>query len=61
MISESALAILLDHDKLPTLGRRGGVLTSMSALGDVLLNRLTDTGRFTFTSGLIDEEAKKTR
>lgn len=61
MISESALSILLDYDKLPALGRRGGVLTSMSALGDVLIKRLTDTGRFTFTSELIDEEGKKTR
>ncbi|KZP18410.1 hypothetical protein FIBSPDRAFT_595724, partial [Athelia psychrophila] len=61
MISESALSILLDYDKLPALGRRGGVLTPMSALGDVLINRLTDTGRFTFTSELVDEEVKKTR
>lgn len=61
MISESALAIHLDHDSLPALGRRGGVLTPMTALGDALIRRLTDTGRFTFTSGLIDEEAKKTR
>ncbi|KAF7983029.1 hypothetical protein HWV62_24676 [Athelia sp. TMB] len=63
MISESALAILLEHDKLPALGRRGGILTPMTALGDVLIKRLTDTGRFTFNSELlsVDTEAKKTR
>ncbi|TRM65048.1 Saccharopine dehydrogenase-domain-containing protein [Schizophyllum amplum] len=44
--SEAALSILLDHDKLPTLGKQGGVLTPASALGDVLYNRLMATERF---------------
>lgn len=63
MISESALSILLDGDKLPLLGRRGGVLTPTTALGDVLIGRLGDTGRFTFSSEVIsvDREGKKTR
>ncbi len=43
---ESSLSILLDFDKLPKLGQEGGVLTPMSALGDVLLDRLERTGRF---------------
>ena len=43
---ETSLSILLDFDKLPKLGQEGGVLTSMSALGDVLVDRLERTGRF---------------
>lgn len=64
MISESALALVFDTDKLPALGRRGGVLTPMSALGDVLIERLKDTGRFTFTSEIVHAqgaEGKKTK
>ena len=45
-VSEAALSILLDYDKLTPLGQKGGVLTPVSALGDVLLNRLTSSGRF---------------
>ncbi|KAL1659767.1 Saccharopine dehydrogenase-domain-containing protein [Schizophyllum commune] len=45
-VSEAALSILLDHDKLTPLGQKGGVLTPVSALGDVLLDRLTSSGRF---------------
>src|SRR5258706_16210495 len=43
---ETSLSILLDFDKLPKLGQEGGVLTPMSALGDVLVDRLERTGRF---------------
>jgi short subunit dehydrogenase-like uncharacterized protein len=43
---ESSLSILFDFDKLPKLGQEGGVLTPMSALGDVLVDRLERTGRF---------------
>lgn len=39
MISEAALAIALEHDKLPALGRQGGLLTPMSGLGEVLVER----------------------
>jgi short subunit dehydrogenase-like uncharacterized protein len=56
MISESALALLLDYDSLPSLGRRGGVLTSMSAMGDVLIERLKDTGMFQFESEVLGKE-----
>ncbi|KAL1735087.1 Saccharopine dehydrogenase-domain-containing protein [Schizophyllum commune] len=44
--SEAALAILLDHDKLPALGKKGGILTPVAAFGDVLLDRLRPTGSF---------------
>lgn len=53
MVSESALALLFDTNKLPALARRGGILTPMSALGDVLIERLKDTGRFEFTSEIV--------
>ncbi|KAF9462382.1 Saccharopine dehydrogenase-domain-containing protein [Collybia nuda] len=33
---------------LPSFARRGGILTPMTAFGDVLLTRLTETGRFEF-------------
>lgn len=58
MISESALALVFSHDKLPNLARKGGVLTPMSALGDVLIERLRDTGRFEFTSEVITSHGK---
>ena len=54
MISEAGLSIALSHKKLPELGRRGGVLTPMSALGDVLLERLTASGKFEFESKMLD-------
>jgi short subunit dehydrogenase-like uncharacterized protein len=53
MVSESALALLFDTHKLPALARRGGILTPMSALGDILIERLKDTGRFEFTSEIV--------
>lgn len=66
MVSESALSLLLEFDKLPPLGQRGGLLTPMSGLGDVLINRLTASGRFEFEYGRIkadgkDGDSKKTR
>jgi len=56
MVSESALALLLDYDSLPSLGRQGGVLTSMSAMGDVLIERLKNTGRFKFESVVMGKD-----
>lgn len=41
MLCESALCLALDEEKLPA---RGGVLTTASAMGDVLLDRLTRAG-----------------
>ncbi|KAI0061950.1 NAD-P-binding protein [Artomyces pyxidatus] len=64
MVSESALAILLQKDQLPALAARGGVLTPMTALGDVVLTRLQSTGRFDYSSMVVDKnqaEGKKTR
>lgn len=54
MVSESALC-LLTPEKLPSLGRIGGVLTPMSALGDVLLRRLAASGRFEIESEVLQE------
>lgn len=64
MISEAALAILLSHAELPDAAKEGGVLTPASALGDVLVQRLQDSGRFEFESEVIlgqDEESRKSR
>ncbi|EGO00593.1 hypothetical protein SERLA73DRAFT_178436 [Serpula lacrymans var. lacrymans S7.3] len=65
MISESALGLLLDQNELPAHGRQGGILTPMSALGDVLLDRLRQSGRFEIESEVIlsnkAEEARKVR
>jgi short subunit dehydrogenase-like uncharacterized protein len=58
MISESALALVFDIKKLPALARRGGVLTPMSALGEVLIERLKETGRFEFTSEIVDADGR---
>ena len=66
MLGESALALAQDTERLPTLARMGGVLTPMTALGDVLIERLKKTGQFEFESevvleGMGDSEERKTR
>ncbi|KZT05450.1 NAD(P)-binding protein [Laetiporus sulphureus 93-53] len=64
MISESALALLLDQTALPPLAREGGVLTPASALGDVLIRRLEKSGHFQFESQMVGaqiEEGRKGR
>ena len=58
MISESALGLLLNQKSLPALARKGGVLTPMTGLGDVLIERLRKTGRFEFTSEVITGERR---
>ena len=71
MISESALSIILPPPSqteslksrteetqihhLSALARQGGVLTSMTAFGDVLIKRLEETGRFEFSSCVVEE------
>lgn len=40
MISEVALALLKDHDRLSPLAQQGGSLTPATALGNVLVERL---------------------
>jgi len=42
--SESALSLLLSHSELTPFAKQGGVLTPMSALGDVLVKRLVKSG-----------------
>jgi len=63
MVSEAALAIVLNFNELPywkTGG--GGVLTPMTALGDVLIRRLEDFAGVTITSESIKSgENKKTK
>jgi short subunit dehydrogenase-like uncharacterized protein len=58
MISEAALALVFDTNKLPALARRGGFLTPMSGLGDVLIERLKETGRFRFTNEIVDASGR---
>ncbi|KAK7057760.1 Sacchrp-dh-NADP domain-containing protein [Favolaschia claudopus] len=64
LISEAALALALnDRNALPAIGRRGGVLTPATALGDVLIDRLTASGQVTISSEIISvrsPEGKKT-
>ncbi|THH20820.1 hypothetical protein EUX98_g8510 [Antrodiella citrinella] len=64
MVTECALALLLSRHELPALGQEGGVLTPTTALGDVLVRRLEETGKFNFHSEVIlgtDSETRKTR
>ncbi|KAG5644513.1 hypothetical protein DXG03_008255 [Asterophora parasitica] len=74
MIAESALSLVLPPvsanptaksaslpEGLPALARKGGVLTPMSALGDVLLTRLVDTGHFSIESYVVGEGSAETR
>ncbi|KDE03187.1 hypothetical protein MVLG_06307 [Microbotryum lychnidis-dioicae p1A1 Lamole] len=50
MISECALAIVKDYERLPPMARHGGMLTPATALGPVLVERLEKTGYFSFTT-----------
>ncbi|KAJ6593216.1 Saccharopine dehydrogenase-domain-containing protein [Mycena capillaripes] len=64
LISEAALSLALTpRETLPAIGRRGGVLTPATALGDVLVDRLVASGRVTFESKVVTargQEGKKT-
>lgn len=51
MISECALSIVLDYDRLPPLAKQGGPLTPATALGTVLVERLENSGFFSFSAG----------
>ncbi|KAF9478098.1 saccharopine dehydrogenase [Pholiota conissans] len=76
MISESALCFLLppvsagtspsltpkdNVHALPALGRQGGVLTTMTAFGDELIRRLEETGRFEFSSSVVEDTESRKR
>jgi len=41
---------------LPSMARKGGILTPMTAFGDVLITRLVDTGRFTVDSYVVGRQ-----
>ena len=55
MISESALAILLNKSALPSTAQEGGVLTPVTGLGEVVVERLKESGRWEFESRIIEE------
>jgi len=75
MISESALCFLLplvsvssksastsennNIHTLPVHAQEGGILTPMTAFGDVLIQRLEETGRFEFSSSILAEDGTK--
>lgn len=40
LLAETALTLALDEEKFPALARKGGVLSSASACGQLLVNRL---------------------
>ncbi|TFK50767.1 hypothetical protein OE88DRAFT_1659822 [Heliocybe sulcata] len=64
MLGEGALALVLERHNLPALAHQGGILTPMSALGEVLIRRLESNGRFDFESEVIlteREESRKSR
>lgn len=46
MISETALALALDHDKLHPLGKQGGVLTAATIGAEVISERLEKYAQF---------------
>ncbi|KAF4590494.1 hypothetical protein EYR38_009795 [Pleurotus pulmonarius] len=53
MVAESALSIVFSYASLPPLAQGGGVLTPVTAFGDVLIERLTGCGLFEFTSEVL--------
>ncbi|KAH0828998.1 Saccharopine dehydrogenase-domain-containing protein [Lanmaoa asiatica] len=57
MIAECALCLALEADRLPAFAKRGGVLTPMTAFGDVLIERLKVSGRITIESEAILADA----
>lgn len=66
MVAETALALLpSNRTGLTALGREGGILTPMAALGETLVERLKSSGRFEVESGEIIDggrtEGKKIR
>ncbi|KAG6382104.1 Saccharopine dehydrogenase-domain-containing protein [Boletus reticuloceps] len=53
IIVECALSLVLEADHLPSFAKRGGVLTPMTAFGDVLIERLKTSGRITIESEVV--------
>ena len=52
MASEAALA-LLDVSALPWMAQHGGVLTPATALGDVIVSKLSDSGFWEVKSDVV--------
>ncbi|CAK5276115.1 unnamed protein product [Mycena citricolor] len=61
LIGEAALTIALSPESLPSLARSGGVFTPATALGDVYIERLRNSGRATLESKLVTARAPETR
>jgi short subunit dehydrogenase-like uncharacterized protein len=66
MVSESALALLpSNRSQLPALALEGGFLTPATALGDILIKKLRNSGRFEITSEIFvpgqEKESRKKR
>jgi short subunit dehydrogenase-like uncharacterized protein len=66
MIAECALCLLpslnqASRHRLPALAKEGGILTPVSALGEVLIERMEATGKFQFESWVLDPKDKKSR
>ncbi|KAF9234190.1 Saccharopine dehydrogenase-domain-containing protein [Melanogaster broomeanus] len=61
MIAECALSLVLDADSLPAFSKRGGVLTPMTAFGDVLIERLKACGRIGIESEVIVAASGRTK
>jgi len=72
MISECALSILVPssdssvessipkiNPSLPPLAHSGGLLTPATALGDVLVQRLVKSGKFTVDTEVLDVDVHK--
>lgn len=53
MITECALAFVLDEASLAPLARVGGILTPATAFGEVLVKRLESTGLMRFERALV--------
>lgn len=59
MVSESALALVHDREHLPPMGKRGGVLTPVTAFGDVLVQRLNACGRIKIENEILSVNPKE--
>ncbi|POY71384.1 hypothetical protein BMF94_5696 [Rhodotorula taiwanensis] len=49
LISTCAICLVKDHDRLAPIAKHGGFLTPSVSLGNLLVERLEKTGRFSFT------------
>jgi len=59
MISECALAVLQDREKLPAIAKDAGPLTPATALGNVLRERLERTGFFSWEASISQKGARQ--